>query len=206
MLIERYDSGLLDSNMYVVSENGHAIVIDPCLNIQASDKFIIDYLFITHEHYDHIFGVNLWKERTGAPLVCSKVCAEGIKDTKKNQARHFDALCVLQSFSKHWDSNLINPDYTCSAEIIFNMEKGIVWQEHVIRLIEIPGHSPGSTGIWIDGVFFSGDSLLEERDIELRFPGGSKKQWEELGKKIIDSIPNGTMIYPGHFNGFVLKR
>ena len=63
MIVERVDSGLLNSSMYVVSENGHAIVIDPCLITDAADKFIIDYLFITHEHYDHIFGVNAWKEQ-----------------------------------------------------------------------------------------------------------------------------------------------
>ena len=50
------------------------------------------------------------------------------------------------------------------------------------------------------------DSLLEGKEIELRFPGGSKKQWEESGKKIIDAIPDGTKIYPGHFDGFVLNR
>ena len=206
MIVKRIDSGLLNSSMYVVSESGHAIVIDPCLNIDAADKFIIDYLFVTHEHYDHIFGVNKWKERTGAPLVCSKVCAERIKDSKKNQARHFDSFCEIQSFSTQWDSALFDLGFFCDADITFENEKRIEWQEHRIGLIEIPGHSPGSVGIWIDNMFFSGDSLLEGKEIELRFPGGSRKQWEETGKGIIDGIPDGTMIYPGHFDVFALKR
>lgn len=206
MIVERYDSGLLNSSMYVVTENGRAIVIDPCLNIDAAKRFVADYLFITHEHYDHIFGVNSWKKQTGAPLVCSKVCSERIKDSKKNQARHFDAFCELQSFSARWDPSLFDFRFTCEADITFEGEKRIEWQGHSIRLVEITGHSPGSVGIWIDEVFFSGDSLLEGKEIELRFPGGSKKQWEETGKKIIDAIPDGTVIYPGHFDCFVLKR
>lgn len=206
MIVERIDSGLLNSSMYVVSENGHAVVIDPCLDVDASEKLIIDYLFITHEHYDHIFGVNAWKERTGAPLVCSKVCGERIKDSKKNQARHFDSFCEIQSFSAQWDSNLFDLKFTCEADITFEKNTRIDWQGHSIRLIEIPGHSPGSIGIWIDDVFFSGDSLLEGKEIELRFPGGSRKQWEELGKKIIDAMPDGTMIFPGHFDRFILGR
>lgn len=206
MNVERIDSGLLNSSMYVISENGHAIVIDPCLNVDAADTFIIDYLFITHEHYDHIFGVNEWKERTGAPLVCSKVCSEKIKDSKKNQARHFDSFCEIQSFSMQWNPSFFNLRFTCEADITFEREEGIEWQGRRIRLVEIPGHSPGSTGIWIDDMFFSGDSLIEGKEIELRFPGGSRKQWEESGKKIIDAIPVGTMIYPGHFDRFVLKR
>ena len=206
MIVERIDSGLLNSSMYVVSENDHAIVVDPCLNVDAADKYIIDYLFITHEHYDHIFGVNAWKERTSAPLLCSKVCSERIKDSKKNQARHFDSFCEIQSFSTQWDSALFDLGFFCDADITFENEKRIEWQEHRIGLIEIPGHSPGSVGIWIDNMFFSGDSLLEGKEIELRFPGGSRKQWEETGKGIIDGIPDGTMIYPGHFDVFALKR
>ena len=206
MIVERIDSGLLNSSMYIVSENGHAIVIDPCLDVDAAEKYIVDYLFITHEHYDHIFGVNKWKERTGALLVCSKACAERIMDSKKNQARHFDSFCEIQSFSTQWDPSVFDLRFTCEADITFEREKSIEWQGHKIRLIEIPGHSPGSSGIWIDDVFFSGDSLLKGKEIELRFPGGSRRQWEEKGKKIIDAIPDGTMIYPGHFDGFVLSR
>lgn len=205
MIVNRYDSGLLDSSMYVISENEHAVVIDPCMNLDGADQRTIDYLFITHEHYDHIFGVNLWK-KTGAPLVCSKACGERIKDSKKNQARYFDSFCEMQSFSTNWDSSLFNSEYTCEPDITFESEMCIEWQGHSIRLIEIPGHSPGSIGIWIDALFFSGDNLLEGKDIELRFPGGSRRQWEETGKKIIDSIPEGTKIYPGHFDWFVLKR
>ncbi|SET58263.1 Glyoxylase, beta-lactamase superfamily II [[Clostridium] aminophilum] len=206
MKVERYDSGLLDSSMYVVSDNGHAIVIDPCLDTVAAEKFAIDYLFITHEHYDHIFGVNKWKERTDAPLVCSKICGDRIENSKKNQARHFDSFCEIQSFSTRWNPEFFDLDYTCEADITFEKEKSFDWQGHIIRLIEIPGHSPGSIGIWIDDMFFSGDSLLEGKEIELRFPGGSSRQWEENGKKVIDSIPDGTLIYPGHFDCFVLKR
>ena len=132
-------------------------------------------------------------------------CSKRITDSKKNLAKHFESFCEIQSFSTKWDLTLFDPSFFCEADFTFEMEKHFEWQEHSIRLIEIPGHSPGSIGIWIDDVFFSGDSLLEGRDIELRFPGGSRKQWEESGKKIIDAIPSGTLIYPGHYDGFVLK-
>lgn len=85
MIIERYDSGLLDSSMYVVSENGHAIIIDPCMDTSPAERFDIDYLLVTHEHYDHIFGVNAWKACCSAPLMCSEVCAERIRNSKKNR-------------------------------------------------------------------------------------------------------------------------
>ncbi|MBR3108787.1 MAG: MBL fold metallo-hydrolase [Clostridia bacterium] len=206
MNVERYDSGLLNSSMYIVSENDHAIVIDPCLNTKAAEEYKIDYLLITHEHYDHIFGVNAWKERTGAPLVCSETCAERVQDPKKNQARHFDSFCEIQSFSSHWDLDFFNPGFICKADITFEGKMSFEWHAHTIKLLEIPGHSPGSIGIWIDDCFFSGDSLLEGKEIELRFPGGSRRDWEENGKKIIAGLPNGTVVFPGHFGRFIFNR
>lgn len=206
MTIDRFNSGLLNSSMYVISENGHAIVIDPCLNTEPANALNTDYILITHEHYDHIFGVNAWKEKTGAPLVCSEICAQRIKDPKKNQARHFDSFCKIQTLSDAWDLSFFNPAYSCEADSTFTGSIELVWQGHTVKIMEIPGHSPGSMGIWIDELFFSGDSLLEGKEIELRFPGGSKKQWEEYGKKIIDAIPEGTMVYPGHYGEFELRR
>ncbi len=206
MKIERFESGLLESSMYVVTENGHAVVIDPCMNCDAAAMYIFDYIFITHEHYDHISGVNAWKAKTSAPLVCSRKCSELVCNSKKNLARHFDAFCEIQTYSNVWNPDFFDTEYVCKADLTFDNEELIEWQDHIIKLVEIPGHSLGSIGIWIDDVFFSGDSLLEGKEIELRFPGGNRRKWEDIGKRVIDSIPNGTKVYPGHFDGFILKR
>ena len=83
----------------------------------------------------------------------------------------------------------------------------INWMGHVLNLFEVPGHSQGSIGILIDDTdFFSGDSLMENSEIELRMPGGSRKKWKETGSKRIEALPNGIRIWPGHFNGFILQK
>ena len=68
MQIKKTDSGLLHSCMYLLEEKGHAIVIDPCRDLSAAGDSIVDYLLITHEHYDHISGVNEWKNGCAASL------------------------------------------------------------------------------------------------------------------------------------------
>ena len=207
MLITRFDSGLLSSNMYVISENGHAIVIDPCLDVRAAALYDVDWLLTTHEHYDHIFGVNAWKKRSGAPLLCSRACAERIRDPRKNLARNFDAFCVLQSFASAWNAAAIDPAYVCEAERMFEGSMLLEWQGHTVRLIEMPGHSPGSIGIWLDNdVLFSGDSLIQGREIELQLPGGSRKAWEERGKPVIAALAAGTTVCPGHFSEFIWEK
>ena len=191
--------------MFLVVENRHAIVIDPALDTVPGNDLDIDQLIITHEHYDHISGVNAWKEKYQVPLLCSKACAARIRDSKKNQARHFDTFCEIQSWMQVGPLPQIDTAFTCEADRTFQDEMVFEWQGHTVRLIEIPGHSPGSIGIFIDeSDFFSGDSLLKDTDVELRFPGGSRKQWEEVGKPRIQLIPKGTTIHPGHFESFIL--
>ena len=89
----------------------------------------------------------------------------------------------------------------------FSDRETLDWQGPKIELFEIPGHSLGSIGIIIDGEhFFSGDSLIEGKEIELRFPGGSRKKWAEIGEPRMNEIPDGIHVYPGHFADFVYRK
>ena len=203
MKIKAYDSGLLSSNMYIIEENGHAVVIDPAPDTSPAEGLTVDLLIVTHEHYDHIAGVNEWKSAYGAPLMCSEACAVNLGDPRINQSRHFDVFCELQSWIKLDDIPQTDPEYTCAADKTFADSAQFDWQGHRFRLIAIPGHSKGSIGIYLDEeIFFSGDSLLEGKEVELRLPGGSRKQWKELGEPRINEVPAGTKIYPGHFGSF----
>ena len=207
MEIRRYESGLLSSNMYVIVEGNHAIVIDPFDDVSPSDGLTIDYILLTHEHYDHISGVNIWKETTGTPVLCSKPCAENIQNPKKNLANHFQEFCELQTWLELEEIPPSDPEYSCSADEIFEKEMMLNWQGHTFKLFEIPGHSLGSIGIMVDNTeFFSGDSLMENSEVELRMPGGSRKKWKEIGSKKIDEIPDGIRVWPGHFKNFILHR
>lgn len=88
MQIYAYNSMLMNSKMYVLVEDEEAILIDPCISRNAqillkgkNVKKII--MILTHEHYDHISGVNWWKKEYEHEVICSCMCAENIKNTKK---------------------------------------------------------------------------------------------------------------------------
>ena len=205
--VRRYESGLLSSNMYLIVEGDHAIVIDPCDDTLPAQGLQIDYLILTHEHYDHISGVNSWKKRFGAPVLCSKACAVNIQDPGKNLAKHFKEFCELQTWVKLDSIPASVTDYRCTADIVFEDETRFAWRGHSFFLFEIPGHSLGSIAIMLDdGMLFSGDSLLENTETELRLPGGSRRKWREIGAPRLAGIPDGVMVFPGHFKEFVFRR
>ena len=87
--VTKVASDLLVSNMYILESNGRYILIDPCVAEIDIDDNCVDYILLTHEHYDHISGVNHWKERTNATVLCSKNCAKNISNPSKNLSKYF---------------------------------------------------------------------------------------------------------------------
>ena len=204
MNIKRYESPLLSSNMYIIIETGHAIVVDPFQDVSPAKDLSIDKIILTHEHYDHISGVNKWKEKTNALVLCSKVCAENIQSARKNMARLFVVFCEMQTWVVIDKIPKTDENYTCQADETFEDKFVFSWFGHEFSLFELPGHSLGSIGILVDKkFFFSGDSLIQGKDIELRFPGGNRAKWNKIGAPRLALLPERIQVYPGHFEEFV---
>lgn len=203
MEIRRFVSDLLDSNMYLLREGDAMLAIDPCRNVSPPPGLRVEKILLTHEHYDHISGVNEWKTATGAPLLCTAVCAEGIADPKKNLARIFPVFCQLQTWIKLETIPETDLGYTCSADETFADSLTFDWRGHRVEMFVLPGHSPGGCGILVDGIaFFSGDSLLQDDHVELRLPGGNRTEWEQVSLPRLAALPDGITVYPGHFSPF----
>ena len=207
MRIQRIESDLLCSNMYVIEDNGHAIIIDPCNKIEYGRGLIVDMVLLTHEHYDHISGVNEWKKNYNPDVVSSYQCSKRITSAKQNLSRYFHDFCEIQSWIKDVDLPQIDENYSCKSDVCFMDSIEFEWEGHQIRMFVLPGHSKGSSGILIDEYyFFSGDSVMKDFDIELKFPGGSMLDWENISKKRIQDLPNKIHVYPGHFEDYELER
>ena len=58
MKIERLVLGILDTNCYIVSKNGYALIIDPADDasyiIEKCKNYKVVDILVTHHHFDHI--------------------------------------------------------------------------------------------------------------------------------------------------------
>lgn len=206
MTVERYVSNLMFSNMYVLKDRDHAVVIDPFEHMDVVEDAIPDLILLTHEHYDHISGVNAWKARFHMPVMCSAACAEALESDKRNMARYFTAFSQMQNYGEQDPNVPIDEHYVCRADLTFEKEIHFSWQGNRISMFELPGHSKGSIGILAnDKYFFSGDSLLPDREIELRFPGGNRKLWETVSLPKLKALSDELTVYPGHRGAFSMK-
>lgn len=196
--------------MYCICENAHYLIIDPfwCASFKEQLEPLgkLDYIILTHEHYDHISGVNEIKANFGGEVLASSECASRIKSPTKNFSRYFDAYCTIQQGAKT-DITTITHEYTTCAQKVFDGQLTIEWLGHTIDLHETPGHTPGSICILLDNMYlFSGDSLLQGGLPITRFPGGSRVQFETISMPYLRSLNKDIMVYPGHGDTFLLSE
>lgn len=183
-------------NTYVVSdETNNAVIIDCGAFFNEERKELIEYiknnnlnvvqLLATHAHIDHNFGNNTIADYCGTKPIVHNADAL-LMDRLEEQAL---AFC-------NYTLNYKMPEvdkYVKDGDTIH-------FGNHEIKVIHTPGHSPGSVVFYIesDKTAFSGDTLFMMSIGRTDLEGGSYPEIVSSLKKIITTLPDDTIIYPGH--------
>ncbi len=213
MNIHIYSFYPIDSKMYIILENEKALIIDPCVSEEALQLLEVHsvsqiLVLLTHEHYDHISGVNWLRENfSHVCVLCSSECAKALPNPSKNLSNFWEVLFVgKDKETQEYVRNMDIKPYSCEADEIFSEEKKIEWEGHTLYLKETPGHSKGSICIEMDGeILFSGDTLVTGYPTITRLPGGSKKEFAGLSLPYLRGLDSELMVYPGHGDKQLLK-
>lgn len=213
MEIIRYPFRPIDSSMYVMCGHDSAVIIDPweckealSLVRESGAKKVV--VLLTHEHYDHISGVNWWKEQCPCDVICSKTCGERITDPKRNASAHYDVLFLFQPKEIQEEAKKLNfKAFSCEATQTFESFYSFDWEGHHFEITETPGHSPGSCCILLDGnICFTGDTVLKGVKTITRLPHGSRTKFQEIVSNYLKKLPDTCQIYPGHGDHFSIKE
>ena len=198
------------SNCYLIEEKKKVLIIDPnqpekIVRLMESCRWEPQGILLTHEHFDHIEGLEEIRKTYKIPVTASSACSEGIQDTKRNLSSIYD-MFVWYQCRKMWETR--HPAFVCKpAEHTFEGSCTFDWQGHRIFLKEMPGHSRGSTIIRMDdGFLFSGDYLIQDAPVITRFYGGDEQVYREQTVKYLETIPLGMFIYPGHGQPYIYTR
>lgn len=199
---------LAESNCYVLGEEERCIVIDP--NSPQVAQMIDqrgwrpEYFLLTHEHCDHMAGLETLRSRwPGVPTVCTDRCSAGLQSTRLNMTSMMEVYLTFRG-----KKGVHYPPFVCrAAEVTFSKPCTLFWRGHTLRCVPLPGHTPGSMGIFLDKTtFFSGDYLLPGEDVILRLPGGSAQDYQRETLPFLRALPVGLEICPGHGAPYIRIR
>lgn len=210
-IILQLSYGVEQANTYILVSANHAIVVDVCSKDVAEElknrELMPDYVILTHEHVDHLWGLNALREQfPDVKVIAQERCSDAIGSPKKNKAAQYRIYAALRFGESYQNDETKNRKYCCApAEITFSESYEFEWRRHLFRLVHTPGHSPGSCIIFMDeNVAFTGDTILNEETF-LKFDGGDEMLFSTVTVPIINSIKDEMTIIPGHGETFLKK-
>lgn len=150
MKITKITNGILNQNCYILDKDGSAIVIDPGLDTKlildkiSQMKLGVEYVLLTHGHFDHIYSAKALKD-LGAKILISEVDAPKLLDSEINMGflYNFDDVpkCLPDEFLEEGKKELLGEEF----EIVFT-----------------PGHTSGSVCIIYKDAIFTGDTYFSD--------------------------------------------
>lgn len=190
MLIEKFVPLEFAANNYLLyNENLKcALLVDCAGSNDAIFDFIekkglnLEYILITHAHFDHCMGLKEFKEKFPDVKV---LMARADEDLYKNLTLQCDLF-------NHRRVEAIKID-----EFIDDTRK-IEFCGKTVDVISTPGHSKGSLCYLIDDNLFVGDTLFFEEIGRCDLPGGSFKEIENSIKNKLFKLDDKIKVFTGH--------
>jgi glyoxylase-like metal-dependent hydrolase (beta-lactamase superfamily II) len=201
MFIKLFDTGLLDSNTYVVwGDSKNALIIDAGVNVNTILDFVneqglkVKHIVLTHGHYDHVdyIGdyINAFSEATP---YCHKKELKILLDSEANVSRLFT----------RGDKRIYDYNYSFLEEgDILKIDDSLSF-----KILNLPGHTPGSICLLNENEksLFTGDVIFSCGYGRTDFLYGSR---EDLNSSLlrIYNLDKSITIYPGHYESIQLYK
>ena len=200
---------LTESNCYILSEENRCVIIDPgesegLFRILEKQQLEPELILLTHEHCDHMAGLDALREKYPlAHFPATALCDAGIRNARLNMSRVMEIYLLFRGKPGiHYD-----PFVCGKADEIIPDNAVLEWRGHTLRFVALPGHTPGSAGIFLDETtLFCGDYMIQDEEPILRFPGGDEETYRQITEPFLDSLPVGILICPGHREKYVLEK
>jgi hydroxyacylglutathione hydrolase len=191
MILEMLTVGPFQENCYIVGdeETGVAALIDPgdeaTRIAMAVEQTGLDVgsIIVTHAHIDHVGAVAALTDEYACPVLM-----------------HAEAEPMLEAL----------PTQAMMMGIRFGKVPGVdryVKDEDVLevgdlrlRSLYTPGHAPGHLAFYLEdeGLVLSGDALFAGSVGRVDLPGGSMEVLMQSIEERLLTLPDDTVLYPGH--------
>jgi glyoxylase-like metal-dependent hydrolase (beta-lactamase superfamily II) len=189
--VETLTVGPVAENCFLLRREGsdRILVVDPGEEAERIVAAIeatgaqVEAILITHCHFDHIGAVTPVAAATGAPVYCPAIETPILSD--------------IMAFVP-WEG--FGPFESYEADETVEGGETLELAGLEIDVIFTPGHSPGHVTYSVRGedAIFSGDVLFQGSVGRVDLPGADGPTLIMSIRKLLDSRPDETTVYPGH--------
>jgi len=181
------------SNTYLVFWENEGIIIDPgnpLSHLKEEVKSLkIKSILITHGHFDHYIYLEEYRREFNCPVYMNFKDKFLVEDTS----------WIIERFG-------IRVDYVPKIDGELREGNEFVLGSKSLKIIEIPGHSPGSVGIVGENFVIVGDLMFKWGGIgRTDLPGGDEKALMDSIRRVLE-FPEEFWVYPGHGDFFKIKE
>ena len=179
----------METNSFLLWQGREAVIIDPSIGAGEllekmralqNEGIRLVAIWNTHGHIDHVYDNAVWKAEFGAPVYC-------------HPADHF-FLERLREQSLFF--GLAQPEVVPPDELLREGQTLKVGELEV-KVLELPGHSPGSVAFEFDGYLISGDVIFRDSYGRVDLPGANASHLAKSLARVLQMAPQ-TQILCGH--------
>lgn len=183
MTLHRLTLGDYQVNCYILANGDRCLIVDPGYSPERIQAFLAqqgltpEAILLTHGHFDHVGGVQALAQETG--------CRVWIHERERALPSWLTAGPIpCTDFYQEGAYSLAGLDF---------------------RVLETPGHSPGSVCLQFADCLLSGDTLFAGSCGRTDLPGGDETAMEQSLARLA-ALSGDCPVYPGHGPSTTLER
>jgi glyoxylase-like metal-dependent hydrolase (beta-lactamase superfamily II) len=194
LIIRTVPVGALEANCYIIAEEetGRAMIIDPGDEpdriLELAEGLQVQFIVLTHAHFDHVGAVAELKEATGARVALHEADQEV-----------YGSVADQAAFWGYKLPSLPPPD------ILLKEGDELAFGKVVFTVIHTPGHTPGGICLYSESLVITGDTLFAGSVGRTDFPGGSLSHLKASFRRLM-ALPDDTTVLSGHGSASTIGR
>lgn len=158
--------------------------IDPIVAFLQEKCLTVEGIFLTHAHFDHIYGLpELVKRYPQCKVYVTEYAKEGLASDKLNMSRYHETPVT-------YEGDNVVVVHEGGSMTLFEGEPQMVFYE-------TPGHNPGCLTMVLGDMIFTGDAYIPGVGANTQLPHANKEQAQQSMERIIKHA-EGKLILPGH--------
>lgn len=189
--IHQIVNSVFTSNTFVLMDkrnNAYLVDIgdfDPILQLGVKE---IKGVFLTHAHYDHIYGLRELLERfPNCPIYTSEWGVEALASDKLNFSRY------------HGDPLIIKCE---NVKVLSERDRIELFDSITLDVFETPGHNRSCLTFKVGNSIFTGDAYIPGIKVVTTLPNANKMDAEASKERIV-AMAQGLDLYPGHGDVYI---